>query len=563
MDLDNRQAAPLNPSSGGTGEVKLAGRYLLTSRIAPGRLADFWRCEDEVLGRPVAAKILRQQLVSDSVIKRLFRKEAVAAARLTHSNIVSVFDTGEHDGAPFIVMEYLGGGSLRDRLAKGPLDPEEVAGLGADACAALGHAHKLGIVHGNIRPENVLFTEGGHLKVSDFAIAKAALANPRLTDPDGTFSSSAYAAPELASGSGPDARSDLYALAVILYECLVGVTPPAAARAAAASGPPSEDKPRTPSPKDLRPEVSDDLDMAIIGALQRNPDARFQSARALEKALRPLAGGRPASPAPAVPVAPRVRPNRPESPAGQQTRLTGSASPPPPPPPAAPYSPSGPASRPSPPGPEMAEVPRAPAHSARGESFLRTEGRWLLPTILVIAAAAAIVFSIPSLRTGIGNVVSPEQEDSQAEPVEISRAAAYDPPPGDGEETTRRLPQAVDGDPDTSWATSSYSRADLGGLKDGVGIYVDLDSARELSGIRVTSVAGGWQASVRVSDDGRTWSNPGSSQTVAADHTFETNVGSHRYWMIWITRLVETPGEGTSNNAFAVAIREIEPLEAD
>lgn len=553
MDLDNRQAAPLNPPSGAAGEVKLAGRYRLTSRIAPGGLADFWRCEDEVLGRPVAAKILRQQLVSDPTIKRLFRKEAVAAARLTHSNIVSVFDTGEHDGAPFIVMEYLGGGSLRDRLAEGPLDPEEVAGVGADACAALSHAHKLDIVHGNIRPENVLFTEGGHLKVSDFAIAKAALANPRLTDPDGTFSSSDYAAPELARGSQPDARSDLYALAVILYESLVGVTPPAAARAAAAAAPPSEDKPRTPSPKDLRPEVPDDLDMAIISALQRNPEARFQSARALERALRPLAGGRPAPPASAAPAAPRVRTKRPASPAGQQTRLTGAASPTPaPPPPPAP----------APSGPEMAEVPRVPARAAKGDSFLRTEGRWLLPTILVIAAAAAIVFSIPSLRTGIGNVVSP-QEDSQAEPLEISRVTAYDPPPGDGEETPRRLPFAVDGDPETSWATSSYSRADLGGLKDGVGIYFDLGSPRELSGIRVTSVAGGWQASIRVSDDGRTWSNPGSSQTVAADHTFETNIGSHRYWMIWITMLVETPGEGTANNAFAVAIREIEPLAAD
>ncbi|MEX0791175.1 MAG: hypothetical protein WD178_10410, partial [Actinomycetota bacterium] len=116
MDLDNRQAAPLNPPAGDA-EVKLAGRYRLTAKIARGGLADFWRCEDEVLGRPVAAKILRSQLVSDPTIKRLFRKEAVAAARLTHSNIVSVFDTGEHDGAPFIGMEYLGGGSLRDRLA--------------------------------------------------------------------------------------------------------------------------------------------------------------------------------------------------------------------------------------------------------------------------------------------------------------------------------------------------------------------------------------------------------------------------------------------------------------
>jgi hypothetical protein len=547
VDLDNRQAAPLNPPEDASAEVKLAGRYLLTSKIARGGLADFWRCEDEVLGRPVAAKILRPQLVSDPTIKRLFRKEAVAAARLTHSNIVSVFDTGEHDGAPFIVMEYLGGGSLRDRLDRGPLEPDVVAQIGADACAALGHAHKVGIIHGNIRPENVLFTEGGHLKVSDFAIAKAALANPRLTDPDGTFSSSEYAAPELASGSEADARSDLYALAVILYECLVGMTPSAAARAAAAELPATGERPPTPSPKDLRPDVPDDLDMAIIGSLQRNPAARFQTARALERALRPLAGSRATPPA-APPAPPRTRKARPSPPAGGgggETQLTGAA---------------GPAPDPAPQG--LRDVPRAPAHRAKGDSFLRTEGRWLLPTILVIAAAAAIVFSIPSLRTGIGNVVAPQQQE-QAQPLEISRALAYDPPPGDGEETTRRLPQAVDGDPDTSWATSSYSRANFGGLKDGVGIYFDLGSARELAGIKVTSVTGGWQGTVRVSDDGESWSDPGSPVTAGADHTFDTDVGSHRYWMIWITELVQTSGEGTAANNWVVAIREIEPLAAD
>lgn len=546
MDLDNRQAAPLNPPEGAAAEVKLAGRYLLTSKIARGGLADFWRCEDEVLGRPVAAKILRPQLVSDPAIKRLFRKEAVASARLTHSNIVSVFDTGEHDGAPFIVMEYLGGGSLRDRLNRGPLEPEVVAQIGADACAALGHAHKVGIIHGNIRPENVLFTEGGHLKVSDFAIAKAALANPRLTDPDGTFSSSDYAAPELASGTEADARSDLYALAVILYECLVGMTPSAASRASAAQLPAGEERLPTPSPKDLRPDVPDDLDMAVIGSLQRNPAARFQTARAMERALRPLAGGRVAPPA-AAPAPPRTRKGRPSPPpgGGGETQLTGAARPAPVPAPQ-----------------ELRDEPRTPAHRARGDSFFRTEGRWLLPTILVIAAAAAIVFSIPSLRTGIGNVVAP-QEEEQAQPLKISRALAYDPPPGDGEETTRRLPQAVDGNPDTSWATSSYSRANFGGLKDGVGIYFDLGSAQELSGIKVSSVTGGWQASVRVSDDGQSWSDPGSSVTAGADHTFDTAVGSHRYWMIWITNLVQTPGEGTGANSWVVAIREIEPLAAD
>lgn len=526
------------PPSSPSGEIKLGGRYRLTSRIARGTLADFWRCEDEVLGRPVAAKILRPTLVSDPTIKRLFRKEAVAAARLSHANIVSVFDTGEHDGSPFIVMEYLGGGSLRDRIKQGPMPPETVAQIGADICAALGYAHKAGIIHGDVRPENVLFSEAGHLKVSDFALAKAAKANPRLTDPEGTQSASLYLAPEVGRGDAePDARSDLFSVGVILYECLVGVTPAAAARKAAEA---SGERLRIPAPKELRPDVPDELDMTVIGALQRDPSARFQSARALEKTLRPLA---PASP---LPAAQRTGPRtRHAAPAPRRVQPPG--------PPAAPEAGASPAHR-------RAE-PRPPRRRAHGDSFLRTEGRWLLPTILVVAAATALVLFIPSVRTGISNVVAPQQPQDESQPVELDRAQAFDPPPGDGQETPARLGQAVDGDPGTSWATSSYSRPAFGGLKDGVGIWFDLGSARELSGIRVTSVEGGWEGSIRYSDDGRRWSDTGDQQTVSADQTFDVS-GSHRYWMVWISNLVRTPGEGNANNPYAVAIREIVPLSA-
>lgn len=544
----------MTPSGNASPDVKLAGRYRLTSRISRGSLADFWQCEDEVLGRPVAAKILRSQLVSDPAIKRLFRREAVAAARLTHSNIVSVFDTGEHDGAPFIVMEYLGGGSLRDRLEEGPMAPEAVAKVGAEICAALGHAHKVGIMHGNIRPENVLFTETGHLKVSDFAIAKAAKANPRLTDPHGTHTTGTYAAPELAKGAEPDGRADLYSLGVILYECLVGMTPAAARKQAPLPGPdggPAAERSGTPAPKDLRPEVPDDLDLAIIGTLQRNPAARFQSAKALEKTLRRLAVGATPTGAP-LPGAARTPPTR-TPPAGAVT-----------PPKAADteLSEIPPGRREPEPALESPRLHRPATAPAGGESFLRSEGRWLLPTVLVIVAAAALVLTIPSLRTGIGNVVGPLQPQPETAPLEASQAQAYDPPPGDGAETNRRLAAAVDQNPQTSWATSSYSRPDLGGLKDGVGIYVDLGAARELAGLRVTSVTGGWEGSVRFSDDGRRWSGPGEPETVGADHTFEVS-GSHRYWMVWITNLVRTQGEGTSNNPYAVAIREIVPLAAE
>lgn len=523
-------------------EVKLAGRYRLTARMARGALADSWECEDEVLGRCVAAKILRSRLATEPAVRRLFREEAVATAQLVHANIVSVFDTGEHNGAPFIVTEYLGGGSLRDRLKRGPLPAETVCRIGIQICAALGHAHKAGIVHGDMRPENVLFTEAGHVKVSDFAIAKAAWAGSGITNPAGAGRTDAYTPPEHRRHQGPDIRSDLYSVGVILYECATGTTP-AAAAAERPSPQGAAERPPIPGPRDLEPSVPRELDLAIIGALQRDPAARFQTARALEKTLRRVTGSTEDPPPPAaIPIAGPSQPRRPE------------------PGPTQPRTPVRPAEETEAVIPAAAAPPVSPALSSRRESFLKSEGRWLLPAALVMLAAAALVLFIPTLRSGIESVVAPQRGLPPA-PLEVAAIDAYDPPPGDGVEGNRRLGFAIDGDPQTSWSTSSYSRPDLGGLKDGVGVFVDLGRERELQGLRVRSVTGGWDGVVRVSDDGVNWSEPGASVTVTEDHTFDVS-GSHRYWMIWITNLVLTEGEGTANNPYAVAIREITPLAA-
>jgi hypothetical protein len=500
--------------------VKLAGRYRLTSRMSRSGLADLWKAEDEVLGRPVVAKLLRSELSADTAVKRLFRAEALAAARLSHSNIISVFDTGEHNGVPFLVMEYLGGGSLRTILGNGPINPLRAAEWGADICAALAHAHQAGILHRDIRPENILFTETGHLKVTDFAIAKAALRGPDGAV-SGTGANSYYAPPEPV----PDARGDLYSLGVLLFECLVGTTPDRASP----GDPEAESTLRAPRPGALRKGIPVQLDAAVMKLLARDPAQRFQSAASVRATLEAVLDEAAAPPPPvaAPPPPDKVRMARTESPTAKRR--------------------------------QAAEAKRAPqpVRKPRRETFLRTEGRWLFPTVLVIAAAVALALTVPSVRSGIDRVINVPRRDAQ--PIIVTRSFDYDPPPGDGRENSDRVGFAFDGNDATSWATSSYRTPNFGRLKDGVGLAFDLGSAQELSGVRVTSVAGGWQGTLLFSEDGRNWSSPGPAETVDPDHTFAAS-GSHRYWMVWLSNLVRTPGEGNAANAYAVAIKEVQPL---
>ncbi|MDQ4148755.1 MAG: protein kinase, partial [Actinomycetota bacterium] len=476
----------------------------VVSRIARGALTDLWRAEDEVLGRTVAAKILRQELVSDPSIARRFRVAAMAAARLTHPHIVAVLDTGEHRGLPFIVMEHMPGGTLRERLKNHGAQPARAAEWGAEMAAALKHAHQAGIVHCDIRPENILFTETDHLKVSDFAIARAAWGATRLgREAEGL---DAYQAPELKDGRQPDALTDLYSLGIVLYECVTGRVPAPVVMGNGQEGS-GQDATRIRSPRELGIDIPPDLDTVIMKALAVRPEDRLDSASAVEKSLRRIASARERTA-----VAPHIRkaPSRSRRPAGPN-----------------PYS------------------------------FIRTESRWLIPAILIVLAAAALVLAIPSLRERVTEAVAGPR-DRGPSPLVIASGQAYDPQ-GDGEENDSEVPLAFDGDTNTWWSTSSYRNPALGGLKEGVGLILDLGSPKRVESVRVQSVVGGWQGMIRFSNDGRNFSPSGQAVTAQVDETFETE-GTHRYLLLWITSLVNTPGEGTANNPYSVAITEITPL---
>src|ERR687891_747440 len=205
---------------------RLAGRYELEAEVASGGMGTVWRARDEVLGRPVAVKVLHEHLARDPDLLDRFRLEAVAAARLNHPAIVRVFDTGIDDGVCYIVMELFEGTTLQAVLAeRGTLQPEEAARIVGSALHGLGHAHRQGVIHRDVKPGNILLDRDGWVKVTDFGIAKAAFAGDDLTTTGNLLGTSRYLAPEQVTGGPTDARTDLYSTGIVLSEALEQAVP--------------------------------------------------------------------------------------------------------------------------------------------------------------------------------------------------------------------------------------------------------------------------------------------------------------------------------------------------
>ncbi|MGH9072835.1 MAG: serine/threonine-protein kinase, partial [Acidimicrobiales bacterium] len=215
-------------AGGTTGPVVLAGRYRLGRRLGRGGMADVYDAVDVRLGRPVAVKVLRAELAADAGFRARFEAEARSAARLAHPHVVAVHDTGEDGDHPWIVMERLPGRTLADDISSGPLDEEAAREVALQVLDALGSAHAAGLVHRDVKPANILWADGGGVKVADFGIAKGAEppgGSGDLTATNLLLGTPAYLAPERIDGSPATARSDLWSVGVVLYEALSGVKP--------------------------------------------------------------------------------------------------------------------------------------------------------------------------------------------------------------------------------------------------------------------------------------------------------------------------------------------------
>lgn len=269
---------------------KYGGRYEVTGRLGSGGMAEVFMARDELLGRAVAIKILHPEYARDRVFIERFRREAQAVASLNEPRIVSVYDWGSDDGTYYLVMEYVDGRNLKDILAsEGQLTPERACEIAADVCLALHFAHLNGIVHRDVKPANIVITERGQTKVMDFGIARAATETGQTVTQTGTvIGTAAYLSPEQAQGLPVDARSDVYALGVVLFEMLAGEVPFKADTAVAVASMHVREPP--PVPSSLNPDTPEALDAVVLKALAKNPDNRYESAEAMggdiERVLR-------------------------------------------------------------------------------------------------------------------------------------------------------------------------------------------------------------------------------------------------------------------------------------
>ncbi|MFB7812920.1 Stk1 family PASTA domain-containing Ser/Thr kinase [Paenibacillus chitinolyticus] len=269
--------------------TKLGGRYEILERIGGGGMALVYKGLDILLHRKVAVKMLRQQYVNDEEFIRRFRREAQAAASLSHPNVVSIYDVGQEGDLHYIVMEYIEGKTLNEIIKeRAPLPVEEAVHYAAQICDALEHAHHNGIIHRDIKPHNILIGKNGRVKVTDFGIARAATSST-ITQTGSVVGSVHYFSPEHAKGTNTGEKSDLYSLGIVMYQMLTGELPfHGESPISVALKHLQED---AEDPRRINPMIPQSLENIILKAVRKKPDERYQSARAmmedLETCLQP------------------------------------------------------------------------------------------------------------------------------------------------------------------------------------------------------------------------------------------------------------------------------------
>jgi beta-lactam-binding protein with PASTA domain/tRNA A-37 threonylcarbamoyl transferase component Bud32 len=271
-------------------EQVVGGRYRVVRKLGGGGMADVYLCQDLTLGRHVAVKVLLQRYLDDPAFVERFRREAKAAAGLNQQNLVSIYDWGELDGTYYIVMEYVEGETLKDLIRRrGRLSGNEAVAVGLQLLAAVEFAHRSGIVHRDIKPQNVMLDRDGTVKVMDFGIARAG--DSGMTEAGSILGTAQYLAPEQAKGQQVDERSDLYSVGVVLYEMLTGTVPFRGDSAVTVALKHVNEVP--PEPAELVPGMPYALNQIVLKAMAKDPADRYQSAAGFARDLRAAREGGP------------------------------------------------------------------------------------------------------------------------------------------------------------------------------------------------------------------------------------------------------------------------------
>ncbi len=544
---------PLSPQPART----LGDRYELQQVLGSGGNGEVWCAYDRKLRRAVAVKLLSGQLAGDPHATARLRAEGAGAAMLNHHHAVTIYDIGREHDRDYLVMELVEGGTLADVLQFAPVPPEAVAALGDQIGRALGAAHDRGLVHRDVTPGNVLLSPEGVVKVADFGIARSLdEATSRLTAPGQVIGTARYLAPEQLRDETVDARADVYALGLLLYQLLT-------ARPPFGDGTPTEVAmrrlaDRLPRPSEHRSRIPPELDDAVARATEPAPGDRFADGSELAAALAGLASTSAVQAL--VGGLPGTREDADHRPAGADdgptaasvndgpTAALGAA--------AADATAPNPVREPAP--SSAAEEPAGESHPTSRRRQVSAKSVALLAALLAAVGVGALIgfgseeTDRPVADEPDAEASSADQDDDPPTPLEIVDAGEHDPF-GDGSEHPEDVAHLLDGDTATAWRTHAYyGDPALGGLKSGVGVWLDLGESHRVSEVTVaTSPPGGsftLFAGGAPPPSGAAPSQWGQEAATVDRATGTTrveldDVTDGRVWLVWFTSLPADGGE--------------------
>lgn len=473
-------------------------RYRLDAEVGTGGMSTVYRAFDTLLERQVAIKLMHRDIARHGDQLERFRREARAVAQLNHPHIVQVIDFGEDDSTPYIVLEYVDGETLKDRIRRmGRLPVSEAIAYAIEIGRALQAAHERNIVHRDVKPQNVLIDEEGSAKVTDFGIART-LDQEGLTADGRVLGTTDYVSPEQALGQPVTGQSDVYSLGVVLFEMLTGDVPFKGENQVAVAM--KHVREELPDVQLRRPEVSAALAAVLDRATEKDLDKRYPSAGAfiadLEDALA-------------------IETARSGQATGEATAIIRTL-------------------------PKRAQR-RLPWRTRMGVGLLLAAAVGGLALVLIL-----VVFAADNAERGTGGAqrnLTPAPPTVEAVQLGQRAASDFDPPPGDGREHPDETSFVLDGNKATTWSTETYEAGEL--QKPGVGIYVDAKPEVAAVQMQIGSKTPGWSGDIYVAKNGDVpgtldgWQKVGTVEDAKRTETVDLDTAGNpfRYYLVWITKL--------------------------
>ncbi len=474
----------------------IADRFRIDQQVGTGGMSTVYRAFDTTLERPVAIKIMHRDVAAQSEQLERFRREARAVAKLSHPHIVGVIDAGEDDGTPFIVLEYVEGETLKDRIRRHErLDTSEAVAYAIEIARALGYAHSRGIVHRDVKPQNVLVDAEGLAKVTDFGIART-LDQEGLTADGRVLGTTDYVSPEQALGHAVTGQSDLYSLGIVLFEMLTGDVPFKGENQVAVAM--KHVREEIPDVQIRRPEVSTALATAVDRATAKDLDERYADADEMIAELEDLLSIE----------------------AARSGQVTG----------------------------ETAAVLRTLPETSRRRLPLRmrhSAAYFVLLAVVIVGVLAIVgVFASDHAIKGSGGPIAAAPPGLIPVSLATDAAHAFDPPPGDGKEHSDTVSSILDRDRNSFWTTEGYTARTFA-PKEGVGIYVTSATPIAARQMSILTQTPGWNGEVFAAADGPPSNLQGWGPAIATitaakrsnDVPLDTAGNRFKYYLLWFTKL--------------------------